>query len=232
MPELTHAQARAFYDRFGSRQDLQRFYEDAALERLLANAALRQAHAVVEFGCGTGRLAARMLDELLPLDATYLGYDVSPTMVELARARLTRFGSRARVAQTDGSPALPLADGVCDRFVSTYVFDLLSRAERRAVAEEARRVLVRDGRLCLASLAPGTGPFSRVIQAFWQLAWRLRPQLVGGCQPVQLTALIGPHWRTLYRDVVCRLGLCSEVLIAGLTPAAECSNTNDPSTHG
>ena len=65
MPELTHAQAAAFYDRFGSRQDLQRFYEDAAIDRLLANAALPQAHAVVEFGCGTGRLAARMLDGLL-----------------------------------------------------------------------------------------------------------------------------------------------------------------------
>jgi len=215
MPELTHAQAGAFYDRFGSKQDLQRFYEDAAIDRLLANAALRQAHAIVEFGCGTGRLAARMLDELLPADTTYVGYDVSRTMVELARARLTRFGSRARVAKTDGSLALPLANGVCDRFVSTYVFDLLSPADARAVAEEARRVLVREGLLCLVSLAPGAGLFARTIEALWRLVWRLRPQLVGGCQPVELRALMGPSWRILYREVVCRLGLCSEVLVAG-----------------
>ena len=152
MPELTHAQAWAFYDRFGSRQDLQRLYEDAALERLLANATLRQAHAVGEFGCGTGRLAERMLDELLPLDATYLGYDVSLTMIELARARLARFGPRACVAQTDGSPALPLADSTCDSI---------------------------------------------------RLDVRVRPpivgrHLVGGCQPVELTALIGPRFLTAY----------------------------------
>jgi SAM-dependent methyltransferase len=213
MPWLTHEQARAFYDDFGSKQDLQSLYEDAALDELLANAELRTARSVVEFGCGTGRLAARMLDGLLPAGAVYFGYDVSETMVGLARERLARFGARARVNRSDGSPALPLAAGDCDRFVSTYVLDLLSPDDARALVAEARRLLANDGRLCLASLAPGTRPFSRAVQAIWQLAWRIRPQLVGGCRPVELRELIGPRWRILHRNIICRLGLCSEVLV-------------------
>jgi len=221
MAELTSAQARAFYDRFGKKQDLQRFYEDAALDLLLANSDLRHARSVAEFGAGTGRLAARLFEERLPLDAVYFGYDLSETMVELARARLARFGSRASVSLTDGAPALPLAKGSCDRFVCTYVLDLLSPADALAVAEEARRVLAPGGRLCLASLAPGTGPISKAVQTIWEALWRNRPQLVGGCRPVKLLNLIGPGWEILYREVVCRIGLCSEVLVAEPSPASE-----------
>jgi SAM-dependent methyltransferase len=214
---LSHLEAQAFYDRFGSRQDWQSFYEDVALDRLLANGDLRRARSVVEFGCGTGRLAQRMLEEQLPPDANYTGFDVSQTMVELARGRLGRFGPRARVSKTDGTVSLPLAAGSCDRFVSTYVFDLLSQTDARTLAEEARRLLVSDGRLCLVSLAPAIGLFGRTVQVLWMLAYRVRPQLVGGCRPVELRRLIGSGWRLLYRDVVSRLGFSSEVLVAAPT---------------
>jgi hypothetical protein len=62
---LTHAEARTFYDRFGSRQDWQAFYEDAAVERLLVAGRFDLASTVVEFGSGTGRLAERLLRTLL-----------------------------------------------------------------------------------------------------------------------------------------------------------------------
>jgi precorrin-6B methylase 2 len=61
------APARAVYNRIGRIQDWQ-FYEDRAVAWLLADSALQTAHAVFEFGCGTGRLAVRMM-ELLPDDA-------------------------------------------------------------------------------------------------------------------------------------------------------------------
>ncbi len=56
---MTHgADVVSCYDRFGRRQDPQGWYEDAALERLIALGRLAEARAVCEFGCGTGRLAA------------------------------------------------------------------------------------------------------------------------------------------------------------------------------
>ncbi len=218
--EFGYGEARAFYDWFGARQDLQRFYEDAAIGELLAHAAFAEAHAIVEFGCGTGRLAERLLADLLPPHASYTGFDVSRSMAGLSRGRLARFGSRARVILTDGSPALPLPDACCDRCLSTYVFDLLSPADARRVASEARRLLVDGGRLCLASLAPGTSPISRAVQQLWEFAYRVDRRLVGACRPVRLAELLGPGWRILHRRVVCRFGLCSDVLIAARNGAS------------
>jgi len=152
---LSHAEARAFYDRMGAKQDTQAFYEDAATRDLVAHGHFEEARAVVEFGCGTGRFAKGLLEQHTPPTATYLGVDVSPRMVEIARGRLERFGNRASVQLTDGKPRIDAPDGSCDRFVSNYVFDLLSEADIAAVVSEAHRMLRPGGLICLASLSPG-----------------------------------------------------------------------------
>jgi ubiquinone/menaquinone biosynthesis C-methylase UbiE len=211
---LSHEEAKAFYDRFGRKQDLQRIYEDPAIEVLLRHAAFESASAVVELGCGTGRLAARLLRERFPSHATYLGLDISRTMVELTRARLEPWADRAKVQLTEGSPGLPVADRACDRFLSTYVLDLLSEEEIRLTLLEARRVLAPGGLLCLASLTFGQTLPSRLVCRIWTTVHSLRPQLVGGCSPLRLEAFTGSDWRVLHREVRCTFGICTEVLIA------------------
>jgi ubiquinone/menaquinone biosynthesis C-methylase UbiE len=106
MPGFTVEQARSFYDRFGSKQDWQRFYEDPAIDRLIEHAAFGQAHRVLEFGCGTGRFAQRLLRGLIPAQCTYLGIDVSSTMVGIARRRLSECAGRCEVTVSDGSGRL------------------------------------------------------------------------------------------------------------------------------
>ena len=123
---LTPEQARRFYDRIGRGQDARPLSERRALDALAEQGDFVRAEAVVEFGCGTGRFAARLLRERLPGGATYLGLDVSPRMVTLASAALTPWADRARVLRTDGAVRLPAPDGSADRVVSTYVLDLLS----------------------------------------------------------------------------------------------------------
>jgi cyclopropane fatty-acyl-phospholipid synthase-like methyltransferase len=54
---------------------------------------------VLELGCGPGALAEVLLDALPAI--TYEGVDLSGPMLELARERLARFGSRARLARAD-----------------------------------------------------------------------------------------------------------------------------------
>jgi ubiquinone/menaquinone biosynthesis C-methylase UbiE len=127
---LSHAAARALYDRIGRWQDTQRFYEDYATADLIAHADLHQAQSVFEFGVGTGRIAERLLRDHLPATARYLGIDISATMVALARQRLAPWWNRARVEQSDGSPRIESPEGTFDRFVSTYVLDLLSSGGR------------------------------------------------------------------------------------------------------
>lgn len=213
MAAFTPEDARRFYDRFGKKQDWQSFYEDRAVSALLERGGFEHARAVVELGCGTGRIAARILDRL-PGDATYLGVDVSGTMVALARERLARFGPRARVLQTEGGMRLPVADSACDRFVTTYVLDLLPDEQIRAAFSEARRVLEPAGRFCVVSLTCGEGRATRLVSSAWTAIQRRWPRMVGGCRPISLLAFVDEGWLPMHREVVSAFGIASEVLVA------------------
>ena len=212
---LTPAQLRTFYDHFGKRQDSQAFYEDAGLNDLIAHANFEQAQGVFEFGCGTGRFAARLLDRHLPRSASYLGIDISKTMIDIARQRILSFADRARVELSDGSMAFPLPDNSVDRVVSTYVLDLLSEYDIAQIAREAHRVLTPNGKLCLMSLTRGSTFASRIVSGLWSLIFHMHAPLVGGCRPVQLESLIvRQHWSIEYRNVVTPFAVPSEVIIA------------------
>lgn len=216
---LTREQVRAFYDRFGARQDAQGFYEDPATRDLVAHADFADARAVCELGCGTGRFAEELLTSHLPADATYVGGDISATMVELARQRLQPFGARARVRRGDGLPWLEVPDASVDRVVSNYVLDLLPRAEAQGVLQAAHRVLTADGRLCLVSLTHGTTVLSRLVSRTWARVHAWRPALVGGCRPIALTELVSAEaWTILHHRVVVAWGVPSEVLVARKRP--------------
>lgn len=213
---LSHDEARRFYDRFGARQDSQHFYEGPAVEDLCTHARFGEAHSVVELGCGTGRFAAELLERRLPPEARYLGLDVSETMVALARERTARFGERAEIRRTDGAPTIPGADGSFDRVVSTYVLDLLAEADIRAALAEARRVLCADGGLlCLAGLGPGATSVSRLVAALWSRVHRLRPQLVGGCRPLEVLSFLSEaEWEVRHHRLLAPYGIPSEVVVA------------------
>ena len=101
--QFTPDDARQFYDRFGSRQDSQGCYENPALDDLVEHADFEHARSVLEFGCGTGSFARRLLEMVLPSDAHYLALDISETMTGLATQKLAPWQDRVEVKQTDGS---------------------------------------------------------------------------------------------------------------------------------
>jgi len=212
---LSHDEARRFYDRFGARQDAQAFYERPALERLIAHSSLGEARSVVEFGCGTGRLAAELLAHHLGPDCLYLGLDLSATMVGLARARVASFGARAEIRHTEGELQIEAPDGAFDRFVSSYVLDLLPEGEIRTLLEGAHRVLEPGGRLAIASLTHGEGRLTRAVSSAWEGIHRLRPALLGGCRPIALQAYLPERgWKLRHRSVVSPWALSSEIVVA------------------
>lgn len=210
---LSLSQARQVYNRIGRIQDWQAFYEDAATDVMVANASLAGEQTIFEFGCGTGRLAARLL-EALPPSVSYLGVDISPVMIDLATRRLAAWPARAQVVLVDGSLPLPANDGSADRVFSTFVFDLLDPDYARAVLADLRRILTPDGRLCIASLTSGDRLFERAVSRTWMGLWRVAPLLVGGCRPITASALLGHDWQVLFQSRVHRFGLVIDALIA------------------
>jgi ubiquinone/menaquinone biosynthesis C-methylase UbiE len=216
---LSHGEAARFYDLLGAGLDTQAFYETAALDDLIAHLELESCQSVLEFGCGTGRLAAELFEKHLPPDAAYLGLDVSATMVRLARARLAAFGGRAEIRLSDGAPHIEAADADFDRFISTYVLDLLSDDDIRAVLKEAQRVLRSDGLLGLVSLTTGPRPISRMVSTAWRGLHHLSPWLVGGCRPITIRSFVSDaEWQITHANIVVRFGIPSEILVAKPVP--------------
>ena len=212
---LSHEEARAYYDRLGRKQDWPCFFEDRATQDLVRHLDLQRARFIVEFGCGTGRFAAGILEHHLTADARYVGYDMSGTMVELSRKRLARFGERAEVRRTNGDRPTDLAPRSMDRFLSNYVVDLLSFDDIRALLKTAEHLLCDGGLLGLASLTHGHTFASRMLERMLSIVYAARPSLLGGCRPIDLLEFVsGPTWSLRYDKCQTVLGVSSEVLVA------------------
>ena len=211
---LTHDEAKEFYDSFGSKQDHQ-FYEDSAVNLLLDKGQFHRARNVLEFGCGTGKLALRLLEDILPGDCHYLGVDISETMVNLCNARLATFSDRAECTRSDGSSYLNVSDHSVDRLICTYVLDLMDEEDISTFEQNAFRMVSDGGFLCLASLTHGTTIPSRMIEKIWQLLFAIKPALVGGCRPIDVAPILPEsRWNLIHSSTVVSFGIASEVVVA------------------
>lgn len=110
------------------------YYERPATQRLLGDVSGKR---VLEIGCGAGPLTQWLADH----GATVTAMDVSPRMVQLARARL---GDRARILVGDLAEPLSFAsDGSFDLVVASLVLHYLR--DWVGPLREVGRVLVVDG---------------------------------------------------------------------------------------
>ena len=212
---LSLEEARRVYNRIGRLQDWQSSYEAPALADLVEHAGFESAASVYEFGCGTGAFARRLLQDHLDRTASYRAVDISETMVRLASERLAPWQARTLITPVEGRLPLPGEDHTFDRFVATYVLELLDDAYARRVLEEVRRLLAPSGTLCVVSLTEGATPASRVSCRGWQWVWSRAPQLVGGCRPVDLLPLLSNGWELLHHRVVTSWAISSEIVVAG-----------------
>jgi ubiquinone/menaquinone biosynthesis C-methylase UbiE len=155
-----------------------------------------------------------MLARHMPMEATYLGLDVSSTMVKLTERRLLRFRTRAKVLLTTGETKLRLEASQFDLFLSVYVLDLLAENEIRALIAEAHRVLKPGGLLGLVSLTHGFTFVSKVLEKMWLSIYKVRPTLLGGCRPITLEPFVRDGWNLRHRERMVRFGVPSAVLVA------------------
>ncbi len=103
---------------------------------------------VLEIGCGTGELAEMMLDRATSVE----GFDVSGTMIQVARERIEsgNLQDRMKVRRMGVEGMDRLESGIFGSVVSTLVFSELTDDERRYALNHAFRVLAPGGRLVIA----------------------------------------------------------------------------------
>jgi demethylmenaquinone methyltransferase/2-methoxy-6-polyprenyl-1,4-benzoquinol methylase len=113
----------------------------------VAAAAVDGSSDVLEIGCGTGNLTAR----LLARGARVVAVDSNPEMLALARRKLAVFDQRLELKEM---AAVEIADRFpaesFDAVVSMLAFSEMSADERDYVAQGARGVLRRGGRMVVA----------------------------------------------------------------------------------
>lgn len=148
--ELLHGRSRAAFDAQAATYDegmegdhARRLYQHVVGEVTCAVAGM-PAPRVLDLGCGTGALAARLLDAIPGCSLT--GVDLSQRMVEVARARLA---GRAEVLLGDAE-RLPFHDAAFDVVVCNDSFHHYPDPERAAF--QAWRVLAAGGALVMGDV--------------------------------------------------------------------------------
>lgn len=146
------------------------WYDRPACLALLGDVAGRR---VLDAACGPGLYAA----ELIRRGAQVVGFDSSPRMVELARARASEGEFRV---QELGQPIGWLPDASVDLALCALAMEHVD--DRVAALRELRRVLRPDGALVLSGQHPvgiwlrhGGSYFDpRPITETWRKSWRVR----------------------------------------------------------
>jgi ubiquinone/menaquinone biosynthesis C-methylase UbiE len=101
---------------------------------------------VLDLGCGTGNMTAR----LTRLGLCVIGVDLSPEMLAVARHKIPP-GMSVRLVQTGAAELIDnFPAGSFDTIVSILMFSELSDAEQRLVLRQCRSLLRPGGRLILA----------------------------------------------------------------------------------
>ena len=122
---------------------------------------------ILDVGCGTGTHL-----ELYQRYGCHLyGIDISPSMLEIARARL---GDSARLELGDAT-SMPYEDRKFDLIISMLSLHEMAPQTRSGVLSEVKRILKDDGHIVLIDFHPGPyqplqGWISKVIIFFSELA--------------------------------------------------------------
>lgn len=203
---IPRSEARRVYNVLGSKLDRAARFEERAKQLAFGLLRLEAGQRVLQVGVGTGVEHAALQAAVGPR-GTLVGYDLSRTMLELTRQHADTPACEGDAGQ------LPFQTHSFDRLFSAYMLDLIPAVDLPGVLAEFRRVLRPGGRLALVSLTEGVDLRSRLFVTGWKLVYRLDPQRLGGCRPIELSDLLGQAGFSFERQVIVQRGFPSEVLV-------------------
>ena len=156
---ISREQTRQNYDRMSRWYDLFAASEKKFTETGLQLLGARGGERGLEIGFGTGHSLATLARQVGE-SGLAVGVELSPGMIAVARKRVYPFEHKqakgleksAQMIQGDGT-LLPFLPGSFDVVFLSFTLELFSESEILAALEECRRVLKREGRLGVVSLA-------------------------------------------------------------------------------
>ena len=187
--------------------------------RLLGQAAVREALAVLDLGCGTGTLATRIARACPEANVTAL--DGDERMLARARRKAEAAGVEVRF-DLGMAQELPYPDAAFDRVVSSLFFHHLNGPQKRQVVGEVFRVLKPGGEFHVADWHRPQDPLMRllflpvrVIDGFAHTADNVKGRLPG---IFEQAGFVRTRVESRMRTVIGTLGLFSAVKPHPATP--------------
>jgi demethylmenaquinone methyltransferase/2-methoxy-6-polyprenyl-1,4-benzoquinol methylase len=159
-----------------------------ALHQAVAEAAAPKPGArVLEIGCGTGAVTARLVER----GAEVTALDQNPEMMDRARERLEGAQGSITWLERTASEIDALDPGAFDAVVISLALSEMSAAERRYVLREAARRLVRGGVLAVVDEVRPARGWQRVLFALLRGPQALLGWLLAGSVSRPLPDLAG-----------------------------------------
>lgn len=183
--------------------------ETRARKRALALANVQNGERVLEVAVGTGLTFWELL-KANP-DGQTVGIDLTPAMLEKARARAQKAGHNHYQLSVGDAYNLEFPYQQFDVVMNNYMFDLLPETDFGRVLSEFKRVLKPGGRIVLVNMTRGTHFYEHV----WETIYHLNPRWLGGCRGVLLSdRLRTVGFTNIHRETTSQLGFPSEIIAA------------------
>jgi glycosyltransferase involved in cell wall biosynthesis/ubiquinone/menaquinone biosynthesis C-methylase UbiE len=166
-------------------------------EKLIGTVGIHDDDVVVEIGCGVGRVGK----QLAPICRKWIGCDVSPHMLALARTRLAGIDN-FELHEISGFDLSPLPNESADVVYATVVFMHLEEWDRYSYVLEAHRVLRPGGRIFVDNVNLCSDDGWKVFEVHRQFAPDQRPpHITRHSTPAELKTYLE---RAGFRDIQSR----------------------------
>ena len=182
--------------------------ESKARRKALEMMNLQNGEKVLEVAIGTG-LNLMEIVKRNP-NGWVEGVDISPKMLEKARQRLLKLGSRNFKLHLCDCRNLPFENNSFDIVISQYLLDILPVEDFIPVLQEFKRVLRNGGRLILVNMTKG----ERRINKIYEEIYKLKLPLIAGCRGViSKPFLQRVGFQVIRREFVSQIGFPSEIVL-------------------
>jgi ubiquinone/menaquinone biosynthesis C-methylase UbiE len=182
--------------------------ESKARKKALEMMNLQDGEKVLEVAIGTG-LNLMEIVKRNP-NGWVEGVDISPKMLEKARQRLLKLGSRNFKLHLCDCRNLPFENNSFDIVISQYLLDILPVEDFIPVLQEFKRVLRDGGRLILVNMTKG----ERKINKIYEEIYKLKLPLIAGCRGVISKPFLQKvGFQVLIREFVSQIGFPSEIVM-------------------
>jgi ubiquinone/menaquinone biosynthesis C-methylase UbiE len=208
----TKSQARAVYDEMSRWYDLlEKGFERKAVEIGLRLLGPQGGEEILELGFGTGNSIIEIARRVGNLGKVY-GLDISPGMLRVTQRKLDKQCLSQRVELATGDAAcLPYDSEVFDAIFMSFTLELFDTPEIPIVLSECRRVLKKNGRICVVAMSKKTGG---AIVSLYEWAHSAFPKYID-CRPIFLTELLRAcNFEILHAKTIKMWGFPMEISLA------------------